>query len=108
MARTKQTARKSVTRTSPPVSDESSSSSEQGTKRPLDTPDPSPRPVKKVALGCDALLRNKIHFRMHSIADLVTERYPSMRENAELMDRAIESAKHQLIEELEQMLVDDH
>jgi hypothetical protein len=106
MARTKQTARKSVTRTSPPVSDESSSS-EKGTKRPLDTPDPSPRPVKKAALGCDMLLRNKIHFRMHSIADLVTAHKPSMQENAELMDRAIERAKHQLIEELEQMLVDD-
>lgn len=123
MARTKQTARKSVDRRAPIIIDsnessssehsDASSSSEhaQGIKRAReniardDEPAPEP-PRKKIALGQDPLLRNKIHFRMHSIADLVTERFPSMRANTELMDRAIERAKHALLDELEEMLID--
>jgi len=116
MARTKQTARKSAVRVTPPVSDESSSSSsspdrdDQRTKRPLEqdiTGDADLQsPTKKVRLGNDPLIRNKVHFRIHSIADLVKERYPSMAMNGELMDRSIERAKHQLLDELEEMLID--
>ena len=109
MARTKQTARKSVDRKTPPVSDDDSSS-EQGEKRAREVEEPDPKhqpPLKRRALGADPLLRNDIHWRIHSITSLVTKRFPAMATNSELMDRAIERAKHQLLDEIEAMQIDE-
>jgi len=106
MARTKQTARKSTVHVTPPVPEDADAAVVVvGTKRPLDDPEPDP-PAKRVALGMDKPLRNKIHWRMHSVVTFIVEAYPSMRDNTELLDRAMERAKNTFIDEFETMLID--
>jgi hypothetical protein len=110
MARTKQTARKSTVRVVPHVPDEVAPP-----KRPRDDTElleaiPAavpPPPTKRRRLGEHPVLRNKIHWRIHSLAGLVAEHTPAMARHSERMDRLIEKVKHQFLEELEDMSVDE-
>jgi len=111
MARTKQTARKSTVRVVPYVSDDDDDAAvvvvTQGTKRAReDEPnaDANDRPTKRQTFDVDLVLRNKIHWRIHSLATVITEHCPAMLEYHEHIDRIIENAKDTIIEDLETML----
>lgn len=108
MARLKQTARKSTVRIVPEVSE---SEARQGIKRPRDDTElleaiPA-APAKRRRLGEHKELRNKIHWRIHTLNALVAETIPAMARHSHRMDELIERIKHQFIEEIEDMSLDE-